>query len=151
MAGGRAKGTILKSDAAHAAMALLAVGKKPEEIAAEVGVTKTTVYKWMKNPELSAEANALIREKSQYRVARAYQVLEKQLDDPNPWVAQAAARLIIERLGAALQDSESDNVIRIEGMPRLGVPDGTIGKESVDAVEEEAEESGEIEVDATIN
>lgn len=149
MAGGG--GNIIKKNQAREVVALLAIGRNPEEISAELSISKSTVYKWMRNPDISRDVNEVIREKGKYRVARALHVLEKQLDHPNPWVAQAASRIILERFGAALEQGENDNVIRIEGMPNLGVPDGTIGRESVDAEEEEdIENSDEIEIDATI-
>lgn len=152
---GRAKGAYIKKEASQAAVAMFAMGKTPDEIAAELSVSSSTVRRWMKDPEISGEVNELIREKSKYRVARALQVIEKQLDHPNPWVAQSAARIMLERFGpVVLTDSNSDdNVIRIEGMPKLGIPDGTIGRESVDddAEDQVVVDDDEIVIDATIN
>ena len=152
---GRAKGSLIKKEATQAAVAMFAMGKTPDEIAAELSVSTSTVRRWMKDPEISGEVNEMIREKSKYRVARALQVIEKQLDHANPWVAQSAARIILERFGPVVltDGNNDDNVIRIEGMPRLGIPDGTIGRESVDddAEEQSANDDEEILIDATIS
>ena len=149
---GRAKGSLIKKEAAQAAVALFAMGKSPDEIASELSVSTSTVRRWMKDPEISGEVNELIREKSKYRVARALQVIEEQLRHPNPWVAQSAARIILDRFGGAvLEEGSNDNVIRIEGMPKLGVPDGTIGRETVDDEPVDVSDEEEIEIDATIS
>lgn len=151
---GRVKGDLIKKEAAKAAVAMFAMGKKPDEIAAELSVSPATVRRWMKDPEISGEVNEMLREKAKYRVARALQVIEEHLDHPNPWVQQSAARMMLERFGGmVLTEGGDDNVIRIEGMPKLGVPDGTIGRESVDDEPDNQVkcEDDEIEIDATIS
>ena len=61
--------------------------------------------------------------------AKALDVLVSQLDSSNPYVAQNSARFLMEKYEQAKRDGEDkDMVIRIEGMPELGVPDGTIGQ-----------------------
>lgn len=115
---------------------MMAEGTKEDLIIAAVfGVTKednsTEFFKkrkllrnWVKEPAFSELYRETIRAIALPSYGRAFSRIDKQIDDENPWVAQNAARDILNRYNSAVMgDEERDLVIRIEGMPELGVPD----------------------------
>lgn len=127
---------------------MVASGLGSAEISAEIGVTKKKATEWMRHAEVRAVVTTLLKNNAQTHVAKALKVTFDLLDDPNPWVRMSAARMIIEKQGAFLTagDADAENVIRIEGLPNLGIPDGTIGAESVMPFSEEED----LDVEATI-
>lgn len=142
-------GTLAKSSTTIYKVAeLVASGKGSEEISVAIGVTKRKASEWMRHPEVKAAVGKLLKDKAQMHVAKALNVLFELLDDKNPWVRMTAARTLIEKQGIyALPAAEdADNVIRIEGMPTLGVPDGTVGREDIFSLSD----SEEMDVEATI-
>ena len=142
------KGAVLRQGVMKDAVALFAKGYTAKRVAEECNVSPSTASRWMNNPEVKEAVAKAMHTKAMRRVCRAYQILEEQLDDPNPWVAQAAAKALIDKQShiAFPEEGSDDNLVRIEGLPKLGVPDGTIGREDIDA----EDESGEIEIEAEI-
>lgn len=82
------------------------------------------VHYWSERPEFLEAYRKLEQSEMMPRYSRAMKVFDKQLGDSNPWVAQGAAREIANRFGPTLMgQSESEVVVRVEGMPALGTPD----------------------------
>ena len=146
-----ARSAVLRQGVMKDAVALFAKGYTAKRVAEECHVSPSTASRWMNNPEVTAAIAKAMHTKAMRRVCRAYQLLEEQMEDPNPWVAQAAAKALIDKQShvAFPEDANDDNLVRIEGLPKLGVPDGTVGREDVDAVDA-ADEDGEIEIEAEI-
>lgn len=142
-------GTLAKNQVLiHKVAELVASGYSCAEIAEQTGITQRKAAEWMRHAEVRGLVVTLLRGKAQYHVAKALKVTFELLDDPNPWVRMNAARMLIERQGAFLSAGEEseENVIRVEGLPRLGVPDGTIGAEAVMPFSDEED----LDVEATI-
>ena len=56
---------------------------------------------------------------------RALARIDQQIDDSNPWIAQGAAREVLQRYGPAIMGEDDQTVtVKIEGMPEIGTPDG---------------------------
>ena len=112
------------------AAALIGIGRSHKEVAQEIGVAESTIRCWLHENEFRMEVRDEMHEKLVFASAKALDVLISQLDSSNPYVAQNSARFLMEKYQQAKQDGEDrETVIRIEGMPKLGVPDGTIGHE----------------------
>lgn len=59
----------------------------------------------------------------------------EQIDDENGWLAQNAAREVLNRTTPIIFGKEADSItVRIEGMPEIGTPDSE--EESVEDTEE---------------
>lgn len=112
---------------------MLADGIGPRKVAEELGVVETTVHRWLKMPEVMACYRKCLERYAMGSYAKAARKIDKQIDDPNPWVAQGAAREALTRFGPVVMGSEDKEiVVRVEGMPQLGVPDG----DTADGVDE---------------
>lgn len=82
------------------------------------------IHYWAERPEFVDAYRKLQQSQMMPRYSKAMMVFDKQLDDANPWVAQGAAREILNRCGPAIMgESESEVVVRIENAPALGTPD----------------------------
>ena len=111
------------------AAALIGVGRSHAEVAKEVNVAESTLRRWLHDGAFKDEVRTEMHERLVQAGAKALDVLISQLDSSNPYVAQNSARFLMEKYEQAKHDGEDkDMVIRIEGMPELGVPDGTIGQ-----------------------
>lgn len=106
------------------AAALLASGMKPKEVAEQLGLSTSTVNAWQKKEDFNAYFTALLMGAGKHRYAKALQVLEKQLDDANPWVAQGAARDLANRFEKAVTGVDNNKItVTLAGLPELGTPD----------------------------
>jgi transcriptional regulator with XRE-family HTH domain len=107
------------------AVQMLALGYTQAAIAERLGVDQTTVGAWSHDPKILEQ----VRKKTLERVIPAYSkalaVMERQLDSDLPWVQQGAARDILTRYHEIVTGrSNQEIVIRLEGMPTLGIPGG---------------------------
>ena len=105
---------------------LVAEGNDVRTVGRLVGVTKDTVCAWMRDPEVKAEYMRCVRDLVSPAVAKSVQTLVNQTKAKNQWLAQGAAREILNRFGAAVLGEEERAVtIRFEqgqSMPDVGVP-----------------------------
>lgn len=119
---------------------LAAEGYSTQQIADELGVNRSTVARWFHRDDMKNIRSAALSEVVGMMVPRAYAVLQAQLDHPNPWVAQGAARELI-RLHTQMQGAEDANVVVMFGnMKQPGAP-GSAGEL------ESAPQNEEIETD----
>lgn len=86
--------------------------------------------KWEDDPAWQAAYQRFVRRAVQPLVGRAVNRIDQQIDDPNPWIAQGAAREVLSRFGGqVLGDEDKSITVRVEGMPVIGVP----GQDEVDS------------------
>ena len=103
---------------------LLAGGLRPPAVAHELGMSETTIYRWMRYPDVISVYRECLTRAAVSSYARAFRVMDKQLDDANGWLAQGAARDIMQRFGDVVTGlSTNEIVVRVEGMPDIGMPD----------------------------
>lgn len=106
------------------AASLLASGMKPAEVARQLGVSTSSISAWQKKPEFEAFFLDLLMSAGKHRYAKALQVLENQMDDPNAWIAQGAARDLANRFEKAVTGIDNNKVtVTLAGLPELGTPD----------------------------
>lgn len=81
------------------------------------------VKKWTQAPGWVECYRAMVKEQIFPAYGRAVSKITEQIDNDNPWVAQGAAREVLNRFGPTVM-GEDDNqiVVRVEGMPTLGAP-----------------------------
>ena len=67
----------------------------------------------------------MIKEWTVHNVGRALNKLSEQVGHEAPWLANKAANDILQRAPKSLltDESESSVVVRVEGMPVMGVPE----------------------------
>jgi DNA-binding transcriptional regulator YdaS (Cro superfamily) len=107
------------------AVVMLSDGRTQGEVAELLGVSQPTVSTWAHDPRV-LEA---VRKRTLERVVPAYsealEVMLRQLRSDSPWVQQGAARDILTRYHEIVTGrSNQEIVIRLEGMPQLGIPGG---------------------------
>lgn len=84
---------------------------------------KRQLHALMQDDRAQACYRSILKEAAFDGVARAAAKLIQQIDDPQGWLAQGAAREVLSRFWSLVYgDEERAQVIRIEGMPALGVP-----------------------------
>jgi len=82
------------------------------------------VSQWCGEPEFQAYYRELVKREAIPRYSRAMSVFDRQLEDENPWVAQGAAREIVNQVKPmVLGEGAQEIVVRVEGAPELGEPD----------------------------
>ena len=125
------------SDKMLAAAELAAEGKSNGEIAELLKVNKSTVGRWLVREDMRAIRAAKLQELVAAMAPRAYAVLHAQLDDPNPWVAQGAARELIRLYNLQQGVSDSNVVVTFGGMPQPGAPGsaGALEEDGAEAIE----------------
>ena len=78
---------------------------------------------WLRDPKCQEAYRAVVREIAMPTYGKAMGVMAHQLDSPNEWVAQGAAREVLTRFGpAVLGDDDREITVRVEGLPVMGVP-----------------------------
>ena len=106
------------------AMELIAGGAPLDDVAQEIGVTVSTIRSWLRSSVCQEEYRACFKNTNLVEYARARAVLSRQLGDQNPWVAQNAAREMLNRTeGEALGKEDAALRVEVVGMPQLGTPD----------------------------
>lgn len=107
----------------HACFDLLAADGVSED-AEKVRRAKAKLREWQRHPVFQDHYRQIIRSVMFPAYSRAVNRLNTQIDDPNQWIAQGAAREVITRFGPDLMgQSDTTITIKVEGMPELGVPD----------------------------
>lgn len=82
------------------------------------------VSQWCGEPEFQAYYRELVKREAIPRYSRAMSLLDKQLSDGNAWVAQGAARELINQVSTMVMGEEKQEVVvRVEGAPVMGEPD----------------------------
>lgn len=66
---------------------------------------------------------SIITEWSVHHVGKALTTIAKQMDDPNPWMANKAANDVLTQSKAFTGNDDNHVVVKVEGMPELGVPE----------------------------
>ena len=105
---------------------LSALGWGRDRIGKELGVDGSAVTRWLQRDDVRALRSAELNNVVAAMAPKAYAVLNKQLDDPNPWVAQGAARELIRLYGIQQGQSDANVVVTFGSMPKPGAP-GTAG------------------------
>lgn len=109
------------------AACMAAEGQTVADIAKHFGVHQTTVRAWLKNEEVQAEIIACIRADIAPTVAKAFNVVKKQLDSAaaKGFLAQNAAREVLGRYGAPIleEGNKELKVTFVNGTVPLGMPD----------------------------
>ncbi len=101
---------------------LAASGASKDKIAKELNVDPATVTRWFKRDDMIALRAAELTRFVGTIIPKAYAVLQAQLNNSNPWVAQGAARELIRLYN--LQQGQADNsvVVTFGNMPKPGAP-----------------------------
>lgn len=103
-------------------MVLWGVSKQSDRATYERGYRK--LKKWQADEAFQKLHSAILKESVMPLVGRAVNRIGKQIDDPNPWVAQGAAREVLSRFGGGIMGEDDKSItIRVEGMPQIGTPD----------------------------
>lgn len=106
---------------------LLAEGMSPPAVAKQLGVSDTTVYRWMDKPEVMEEYRRIIRKAQYHAYAKSQAVLLKQLDSDagNGFLAQNAANSIQSRCAANVMGEDHQEIVvrLVGGLPDIGMPD----------------------------
>lgn len=99
---------------------------KPTEVSEyKYQKARKVIHQWMKLPGFAECYRAIVREIAMPSYGRALARIDQQIDDSNPWIAQGAAREVLQRYGPAIMGEDDQTVtVKIEGMPEIGTPDG---------------------------
>ena len=111
-------------------------GKSNKEIAMEVldadPKDKNDMLKKIKrikrlldSPKFEDYYKSMIKEWTIHNVGKALNKLSEQIDHEAPWLANKAANDVLQRAPKTMigDDSENTVVVKVEGMPELGVPE----------------------------
>ena len=113
---------------------MLADGMSPPKVAQDLGVSHTTVYRWMDDEDVLNEYRRCLRKGQVQAVAKAQRVLMKQMDSDagNGFLAQNAASLITNRYaGVIMGDDKQEVHVVISGYtPTPGMPERTEEEEA---------------------
>ena len=113
---------------------MLADGMSPPKVAQDLGVSHTTVYRWMDYEDVLNEYRRCLRKGQVQAVAKAQRVLMKQMDSDagNGFLAQNAASLITNRYaGVIMGDDKQEVHVVISGYtPTPGMPERTEEEEA---------------------
>lgn len=115
-------GALTKRDAA--AIEAVCLGTKTRtEIAAEYNMSKERLRKLMRRPDVKVYIDDWTEETLRSASVRAAKVLADQLDNPNAWVAQNAARTILQFMRDQNKTDELNVTVTFTGgMPDPGMP-----------------------------
>lgn len=84
------------------------------EIERKVGITKSTMYRWLHDEDFKAARNELVFDNFQALSAKAVAVIEDQLDSDDKWIRQNAARLILDKVLPALKEKQASTVVQFQ-------------------------------------
>ena len=76
-----------------------------------------------KDKDFQEYYKSLITEWSVHNVGKALTTLAKQMDDKNGWLANKACNDILTQSKAFTGNDENTVLVKVEGMPELGVPE----------------------------
>ena len=102
---------------------LLAEGRGVYEVAHDVGCNVETLYEWMRDPRVMELYQEGVLRTKVMSYAKAVTSVQRMMGDENPTVAQRAVHEALDQFGdAASQLSGRELVVRVEGMPDIGMP-----------------------------
>ena len=108
---------------------LLAEGKGPKAVAAELGCGVASVYRWMDDEDVLSEYRHCLRKAQVQAVAKAQRVLVQQLDSDagNGFLAYNAAALLTNKYADKImgEDKQELTIHITGGMPDIGMPEST--------------------------
>lgn len=107
----------------HKAARLMARGMSVKEVAARMRRREETILEWMENPVFMRLYRQRVLQSQVMHYARAVERIGEMLEDENPSVVQRAAHEALEQFeSAAMRADGGEVVVRVEGMPELGMP-----------------------------
>jgi len=102
---------------------LLALGLSTQEVALRVKRTEATIVDWMRDPLVMQHYQERVLQSQVVQYARAVERIGQMLEDESPAVAQRAAHEALEQFeDAAMRMSGREMLVRVEGMPAIGMP-----------------------------
>lgn len=120
---GRVKAGVLTKRDAAAIEAVCLGGKTRTEIAKEFNMTTERLRKLMRRPDVKVYIDDWTEETLRAASVKAANVLINQLDNPNAWVAQNAARAILQFMHDQTKTDELNVTVTFTGgMPDPGMP-----------------------------
>ena len=82
-----------------------------------------TLYEWMRDPRVMELYQEGVLRTKVMSYAKAVTSVQRMMGDENPTVAQRAVHEALDQFGdAASQLSGRELVVRVEGMPDIGMP-----------------------------
>lgn len=119
-----AKGRVMLTPKMISAAKLLATGRLDyDDIGKKVGCCGQTVRNWAKRPDFMDVFRAAIGDDMRRSVARAYAKLSQQIDAPDGWLAQGAAREVLNRAAARVMGEDTAQRLVVSfGDIQLGTP-----------------------------
>lgn len=108
----------------RSAAIMAAGGASADTIAAQLGAPVSRVKGWLRRDDVIALINDAVAQAAQLAAPYAQQVLIRQLDDGNPWVAQSAAREVLRQAQMAASTAEATVTVQFGAMPAPGLPSG---------------------------
>lgn len=109
----------------RSAAIMAAGGASADTIAAQLGAPVSRVQGWLRRDDVIALINGAVAQAAQLAAPYAQQVLIRQLDDGNPWVAQSAAREVLRQAQLAAGMAAATVTVQLGAMPAPGLPSGT--------------------------
>ena len=95
-----------------------------EVIEGKLRNAQNKISMWCGEPVFQEYIRRLVRQEAIPRYSKAMSLLDKQLSDGNAWVAQGAARELINQVSTmVLGEEKQEVVVRVEGAPAMGEPD----------------------------
>jgi len=115
----------------HKAARLMARGMSVKEVAARMRRREETILEWMESPVFMRLYRQRVLQSQVMHYARAVERIGEMLEDENPSVVQRAAHEALEQIeSAAMRADGGEGVVRVEGMPELGMPEVSDGSQS---------------------
>lgn len=115
----------------HKAARLMARGMSVKEVAARMRRREETILEWMESPVFMRLYRQRVLQSQVMHYARAVERIGEMLEDENPSVVQRAAHEALEQFeSAAMRADGGEVVVRVEGMPELGMPEVCDGSQS---------------------
>ena len=109
------------SESQQKAAFAIADGSTREAAAQTAGVTRTTIYRWLREPEFVMAYKSIAQSSLESLLGKAINAMEQALTSSNEWIRLNAARTIIERV---MPNVETENsAVHVEfHMPKPAMP-----------------------------
>lgn len=116
-------------------LAVYGVQKTEENKRKEYHYAYKKMLRAKQQPGYAEMYKEIVREAAFAQHGYAMRKIIEQIDDENGWLAQNAAREVLNRTTPIIFGKEADTItVKIEGMPEIGTPDNE--EESVEDTEE---------------
>lgn len=90
----------------------------------KVKKAKAQIRKWYRDPKINEAFRSLLQEKLMEFYGPAVAKIGEQIGSDKPWVANKAANDIIRECNTLMaREAGNEMVVKVEGMPVIGVPD----------------------------